>query len=605
MGEQGGPDRSDSPASCPPDGKDSRPQGIAALVAELRRRRIFRALLGWGVFAFAVLQVVEPMMHGLDLPDWTLRAVIWALAAGFPITSVLAWVFDLRAGGITVTPPPAGGSVPASRRRLALGGLVVASILLGAGLAAFALRRVDGPQATPPSIAVLPFVDMSPGKDQEYFSDGIAEEVLNALAQMDGLRVSGRTSSFSFKGRADDLRAIGQKLGVATVLEGSVRKAGTRVRITAQLVKTADGFHLWSKTFDRDLSDVFAVQDEIAHAVVDALKVKLLPGQGGPSRGATPVREAYDHYLLGRDLVRTGDGAKAVRALSEFEKATALDPSYAQAWAGIANTLRWIEGFAVDGPNDPARRRRALEAAERAISLGPDLSDGYVARARIRRGFLLDWAGARADLERARRLGPGDASVAWVNGQMLMTMGNLPDAAAELSRAVELDPLSAQAWTTLGQVQTSSGEHERGRASLAKALEIAPQLDEARYYLYADLIVTGRAELALTEAERSQMAWIRLPGVAMAQHALGHPRESQAALDALVAAHAGDSAYQIAEVHAWRGEKDKAFEWLERARVQADTGLGWIKVDPLLASIRGDPRYGALLRKLNLPADGT
>jgi TolB-like protein/tetratricopeptide (TPR) repeat protein len=461
------------------------------------------------------------------------------------------------------------------------------------------------PEAAVPeaSIAVLPFSDFSPEHDQEYFSDGIAEEILNALAQVEGLRVTGRTSSFSFKGKAQDLRAIGASLGVATVLEGSVRKAGSRVRISAQLVKAADGFHLWSQTFDRELSDVFAVQDEISAAVVAALRVKLLPGKGSTARGATSVKEAHDHYLLGRDLVRTVEEVRDRKALAEFEQAVALDPNYALAWAGIANTLRNLEGFSSNGLSNQAQRRKALEAAERAVALGPELPDGYAARARIRRGFLLDWAGARSDVERARALGPGDAFAAWASGQLLMTYGELPEALSELRRAVELDPLSAQAWTTLGQVQLSAGDHRGGRASLARALQIAPLVDEPRYYLFASLLVTGQATEALAMAEASKATWIRYLGVAMAQHDLGHARESRAALEALIATHAEDAAFQVAEGYAWRGEKEKAFEWLERARLQADTGFGWIKVDPLLAKLRGDPRFPALLRKLKLPVD--
>jgi TolB-like protein len=466
------------------------------LLAELKRRRVFRVLLGYGLFSFAVLQVIEPVLHAYHLPDWTLTAVVTSLAVGFPVAVILSWFFDLTAEGLVRTPSTPGRSTRGRAAALAVGLGLLAAL---PGMGWYAWKQGGAPKPEPEamalaaSIAVLPFSDFSPGHDQDYFSDGIAEEILNALAQVDGLRVTGRTSSFSFKGKAQDLRAIGASLGVATVLEGSVRKAGSRVRISAQLVKTADGFHLWSQTFDRELSDVFAVQDEIAAAVVAALRVKLLPGKAATSRGATAVREAHDHYLLGRDLARIGEGEKTIRALAQFEKAVALDPGYALAWAGIANALRWIEGFSAAGAGDPGARRRALQAAERAIALGPDLPDGYVARARIRRGFLLDWKGARADLDMARQLSPGDAAAAWANGQLLLTIGTLEQAQAELARSVELDPLSAQAWTTLGQVQLSSGDHQRGRSSLARALEIAPQYDEARYYLAASQAVTGQA----------------------------------------------------------------------------------------------------------------
>jgi TolB-like protein/tetratricopeptide (TPR) repeat protein len=532
--------------------------------------------------------------------------VVTALAIGFPVAAVLSWLFDLTAEGVVRTPATPGQRSAGRIAALALGVSLLAA-LPPLGWYAWRQGGASKPAAeaaqTDASIAVLPFSDFSPEHDQEYFSDGIAEEILNALAQVEGLRVTGRTSSFSFKGKAQDLRAIGASLGVATVLEGSVRKAGSRVRISAQLVKAADGFHLWSQTFDRELADVFAVQDEISAAVVAALRVKLLPGKGSTARGVTSVKEAHDHYLLGRDLLRTVDAGRNRRANAEFEQAVTLDPSYAPAWAGIANALRYLEGFSSNGQTNQAQRRRALEAAEKAVELGPDLTDGYVARARIRRGFLLDWAGARADLERARALGPGDALAAWASGQLFMSYGELPAALGELQHAVELDPLSVQAWTTLGQVQVSAGDHRAGRGSLARALEISPDGDEARYYLFASLLVTGQAAEALKMAEAAKATWIRYLGLAMAQHDVSHARESRAALEALIAAHAADAAYQVAEGYAWRGEKEKAFEWLERARVQADTGLGWIKVDPLLAKLRGDPRFPALLKRLKLPLD--
>src|SRR5438105_5070599 len=241
---------------------------LQPLFLELQRRRVIRALIAYGIAAFAVLQIVEPVMHGLHWPEAVLAYVVVALAAGFPVVVSLAWIFDVNAGRIERTGPAEGG----------LSGARPALLLVGIGLIAaapgtvwyFAVRGIGKPASAPvatesaASIAVLPFADMSPAKDQEYFSDGIAEEILNALAQVDGLHVAGRTSSASFKGKAEDLRSIGQKLGVATVLEGSVRKAENRLRITAQLIDVKDGFHLWSQSFDREMKDIFAVQDEIA-----------------------------------------------------------------------------------------------------------------------------------------------------------------------------------------------------------------------------------------------------------------------------------------------------------------------------------------------------
>ena len=490
------------------------------------------------------------------------------------------------------------------------GFLAAAGVAAGVALAAIYLWRA-GPRAPAagaqgdaptPSIAVLPFVDMSPKKDQEYFADGVAEEILNGLTQVDGLRVIGRTSSFSFKGTRRTIEEIGRELTVVTLLEGSVRKSGERVRISAQLVRAADGSHLWAQTFDRELADVFAVQDEISRAVVAALRVRLLPGTTTARSGKTGNPEALSQYLLGRDLLRYGGVLDAKRALKAFEKAVSLDPHFALAWAGVADALHHIESVAGEGTSLD-RRNRALAAAQRAVEIAPQQPDGYLSRGGIRSDFLYDWQGARADLEQARIFGPGNAYAATQYAYSLLRFGDLTGAITEFERATSIDPLSPGAWSALGRARASAGQYDRARVALTRALEIEPRAVLARWLLIVALVGGGRSAAALTEAERSELTWVRLTGVALAQHDLGHPRESQAALEALVRGNAADSAYQIAEVHAWRGETDLAFEWLERARLQFDPGMAWAKTDPMFRKIRGDPRFPAFLRKLNLPVD--
>jgi TolB-like protein len=269
---------------APPVHATRRKASLGDLLAELRRRRVFRVMVGYGIFAFAVLQVTEPILHAYDLPTWALTAVVTTLAAGFPVAVILAWLYDLTAQGVKRTPTASrvgGRSVPrSSLAALLVGATLLAAIPVG-GWYAWKRARAGGSAgaaAVQPSVAVLPFADMSPSRDLEYFGDGIAEEILNALAQVNELKVIGRTSSFSFKGKADDLRAIGQKLGVETILEGSVRKEGGILRITAQLIRAADGSHLWSRVFDRGEGGVLAIQEEVARAVTTALQVKLLPG---------------------------------------------------------------------------------------------------------------------------------------------------------------------------------------------------------------------------------------------------------------------------------------------------------------------------------------
>jgi TolB-like protein len=293
-----------------------------------------------------------------------------ALAVGFPVALLMAWLFDLTAQGVRRTPSAReSGGIYFSRRRLSA--LLLAVGLVGAlpGVAWYLWKqsgeRGPGAATATPSIAVLPFADMSPGKDQEYFADGMAEEILNALAQVEGLHVCGRTSSFSFKGKSEDLRIIGQKLGVSSVLEGSVRRAGGQVRISAQLIRTGDGFHLWSKTFDRDLANVLAVQEEIARNVVEALKVKLLPGQGVAARVVrTYDPEAYSKYLLGQELLQSGSIEDTKRALRANEAAVTRDPRLGPAWAGVARAIIWLQTMAGEGPppsSAPGPLRRPSE----------------------------------------------------------------------------------------------------------------------------------------------------------------------------------------------------------------------------------------------------
>ncbi len=497
--------------------------------------------------------------------------------------------------------PAAGLPVVRTRSwpRLRLAALVAAGIVIGAAVAAVSLRET-GPIAPAPSIAVLPFADMSPGKDQEYFADGVAEEILNALSHVRGVKVVGRTSSFSFKGKKDDLRTIGRVLDTATVLEGSVRKDGGRIRVTAQLVKAEDGFRIWSDSYDRELTGIFAVQDEIAQAVVAALRVKLLPGGAPTTREVrTGNPEVYRLYLLGRDLAKRGTLDEWKRALAAHEQALALDPGYAPAWAGAAFALRYIEGLGGEGTS-PAQRKRALDAAERAIALAPDLPDGYWVRAMIRMGFAYDWRGADADLKRARVLSPSDAEVATMSGQLLLTIGRFPEAIDLLRKATVLDPLSALAWERLGIAYTFSNDLERGREALQRSLDVVPGGPLSTLFLVMNLLPAGRPADALAAARRCALDWIRNTGEALAQGDLGHPGEARAALERLIARNADDSAYQIAEVYAWHGEPDRAFEWLERAYAQRDPGLQYTRNDHLLRPLHGDPRWKPFLRRLNL-----
>jgi adenylate cyclase len=448
------------------------------------------------------------------------------------------------------------------------------------------------------SIAVLPFVDMSEKRDQDYFSDGLTEEMIDLLGQVPDLRVPARTSSFYFKGRTEDVAAIAQKLRVAHVLEGSVRKAGTRFRITAQLIRADNGYHLWSQVYDRDDSDVFAVQNDIAKAVVLALRAKLNDGsQDTGSRGTTNP-EAYYRYLLGRQLDRRDSLDGFRRAVEAYGQAIDLDSNYAAAYAGRAVA----EASVADLAGDAGGIDRAQRDVGRALALAPTDAIGYTARSYIRTVWLWDWSGAQTDIEKAISLDPRNSEVQRKYARLLADLGRLAEAIAAQKKATELDPLSSAAWENLGFFYTCIGDFESTEAALARAIDIEPASVLAISDLGMARLLQGRGEDALAAFAKIDLEAIRLTGIAMAEYTLRRAKESQQALDELIAKHTHEAAYQIAQAHAWRGETDRAFEWLERAYTQRDGGLSEVKIAPMLRSLHGDRRFAELVDKMKLPA---
>jgi TolB-like protein/Tfp pilus assembly protein PilF len=607
----GGAGNGDPPAPAGP-----RRARLGDLVAELKRRRVFRALAGWGIASFAVLQVIEPVLHAYHLPDWPLTVIVTLLALGFPVTVVLAWVFDLTAGGVVRTPTLPGA--PAGPR---LSWPSLAVLLVGIGLLAAApglvyfflwpgdarglAGAVSAGRSAIPSIAVLPFADMSTSKDQEYLSDGIAEEILDGLSRVETLHVVGRTSSFSFKGRSEDVQAIARKLGVATVLEGSVRKEGGRIKVTAQLVNAADGYRLWSQSFDRELTGVFVVEEEIGRAVVEALRVRLVAGRGPSSQPRRTDRpEAHEQVLLGHRFLDRENPASAREAMKAFEAALAIDPGYAPAWAGLAEARYFDADFGAPSVTDHAAAlERASDAADRAVTLGPDLADGYEARGLLRCGYRWDWVGCRADFERAMALYPGRSRTHEIYAAHLASFGRLEDAVRVARRGTQLDPLSTRACWTLAYLVIADGRLAEGRSTLERCQELAPHDPFVLSVLGTLDLLEHRPVEALEAARHNGDPMFQRMTLAMAHHDLGDLAASDRALEELVKRSSQVAAIQIAEVHAWRGDRDRAFEWLDRAFAQRDGGMGLVRWAPTLRGLRGDPRYVDLLRRLNLPAD--
>jgi len=499
---------------------------------------------------------------------------------------------------------------PAKRWRPWAVGAAVALVLAGS-LGYVALKRsrarpvssgtaAVAPAATEKSIAVLPFLDMSEKHDQEYFSDGLTEELLDQLAQVPDLRVPARTSSFYFKGKQATIAEIARTLGVAHVLEGSVRKSGNTIRVTAQLIRADNGYHLWSSSYDRDIKDIFKVQDQIATAVVEALKARLLPASPGLNARRSENSEAYDHYLIGRQFLARDNLDDFRRAADAFRTATELDPRYAAAWAGLADALYWLGDQEQSLAATLSARRQAREAADKAIALQPNLAYAYVVRATVRCDDP-DLAGAREDVQRAFALEPENAEVVLLYAAVAkMAVGALPEGIELMRKATRLDPLSVRAWTFLGNALQFSGDLGGSLAAFNRSLAISPEQTYAPVGLATTLVLLGRPKEALVAIQKSTGPAFRPFGAALANFALGNEAEGQQQLGKLIAGYADTAAFQVAEVYAWRGDRDQALAWLERARRQRDGGLVFLKVDPLLRALHGDPRYEAMLVELKL-----
>ncbi|MDT8067662.1 MAG: protein kinase [Terriglobia bacterium] len=449
---------------------------------------------------------------------------------------------------------------------------------------------------SPASIAVLPFADLSANKTEEYFSDGLTEELINDLAKIPELRVTARTSSFQFRDKSEDLRTIGEKLNVATVLEGSIRKQGKRVRISVELIKTSDGFHLWSETYDRDLTDIFAVQEGIAQSVAGALKLKLLGRKPALTRAMNP--EAYNEYLQGNYFSQRVTKESMEKAVGYYQHAIKLDPDNAPAWAGLARARGVQAGNGLIPLHEGFREARA--AAERALALDPSLAEAHAAMGFIERNYDWDWAGADASFQRALALDPGDANAFGDASNMAATLGRWNEAMRLVARRVELDPLRAQARLQLGATAWYAGRLDQAAAALQKALELNPDGQFVHTELSRVYLANSHPQEALAEAERETQPGFRLQALALAYYALGRRQYSDRALAELIEKYQADWALQIAEVYAFRGEVDLAFAWLERAYVQRDAGLSLIKDDPLLKNLDHDPRYAAFLKKMGL-----
>jgi TolB-like protein/Flp pilus assembly protein TadD len=448
------------------------------------------------------------------------------------------------------------------------------------------------------SIAVLPFTDMSEKKDQEYFADGMAEEIIDLLVKIPGLKVISRTSSFQFKGKTEDLRNIGTQLGVAYVLEGSVRKSADRLRVTAQLIDSRNGTHLFSQTYDRDLSDVLKMQDAIAVSLVRALQIEVSP-EGIASRPALRNTDAYTLYLQGQHAFDRFDQQGFEQAVSYFQRALDLDPSFAVVASKLAAAYMVLGEWGFMPPAvafEPARR-----AAELALKLDPNLADAHAGLARIHGVYDWDWSAADRELKLAQALAPNDARILFMTALQLLSTGDWDGALKLVNASLTQDPLNPSGYFVLYQVQLRRGRSAEAEAAIRRTLAISPTFSRAHFYLGRVLLARSQPEAALIEMQTEGDDATRLGGSAMAYFALRRKADSDIALAQMLSDQAKLNPFYIAQVYAFRGESDEAFKWLDRAYEQKDVSLSHIKGDVPFKTLEGDPRYKTFLKKMNLP----
>lgn len=498
--------------------------------------------------------------------------------------------------------PPSGEE--RSMRGVAIAGSIVVLALAAAAVYSFRIQKAASRAPSPNSIAVLPFVDLSPQRDQEYFCDGMTEEIIDALTRAGAFRVVARTSSFAFKGKQQDIREIGRKLDVGAVLEGSVRKDGDRLRVTAQLISVADGYHLWSETYERELKDVFTVQDEISRAIVDTLRQKLPQRAAGAPRAQTEDIATYELFLKGRFYWNRWRTEGAEKAIGYLDQAIARDPNYAPAWAGLADSYAWLAFFGDAAPTEAMPKARA--AAEKAIALDDSLAEAHVSLGYIRALYDWDWSGAKREFQRAVEVNPNSPDAHFGYGLVyLAPLGRTDEALAELRRAVQLDPLSLVNNTYLGLVLQFDGRGDAAIEQFQRVLDMDPSFAEAHYELaeaYAARRRYGEAKREIDQISGMPEARLDLFRAALLARQGDRTGAERLLRDCEKRA---EGAYvrptSFASVYLALGDKRSAMKWLERGYMQRDGMLAYLACSHGFNELRSEPAYVELLKKLGLP----
>jgi len=585
--------------------------------AELKRRNVYKVAVAYAVVAWLLIQAASIFLPAFDVPPWVMKIFIIVIIFGFPVALIFSWAFEITPEGIKLESEIEPNKSIKRRTGRKIVAMTIALAVVAAGLFVYQLVR-SKPTITPTasaarteaataapnkSIAVLPFLNLSADKNDEYLSDGMTEELLNMLTRVKSLHVPGRSSSFAFKGKNEEdiFRKVGEQLHVNAVLEGSVRKVGDKLRITAQLINVADGFHLWSETYDRDMKDILAVQSDVARRVVEALQVQLgVEEARALTKKPTENPEAHRLYLLGRYHFAKFTRAGWTNAIRSFEQALQIDPNFALAYCGLADTYGWAGGQIMAGKEAWAKE---MELAQRAVALDPNLAEAHLSMGTALFSVLGPYA-SQKELDRAVELNPNLPLIYDQYGWTFSEMGRFNEAIAAEKKALELDPLSTFLNTDLAFFLYWARRYEEATAQIRKTLELDPNNAFAHSILGWCLIGKGSKAEARTEFQKAttldDLPWY-VSSLAYACAVSGDRAKAEQILRELeqLAKQRYVSPANRASVYLGLGENEKALDWLEKAYEDRDPIFWWINGDQLYDSVRNEPRFQALLQKID------
>jgi len=576
------------------------------LFTELKRRNVYKVAVAYAVVGWLLVQVATQVFPFLEIPNWVVRLVIALVAIGFPIALVIAWAFELTPEGIKRTEDVDLAVSTRQPRKHAWIVVVIVGAALSVGLFFIgrytARNSANASELSAKSIAVLPFVNMSADKNDEYLSDGVSEELIAALSKINGLQVKARTSSFAFKGKNEDIQKIGELLHASHLLEGSVAKAGNKLRITAQLIQASDGNHEWSDTYDRDMQDIFAVRSEVAQKVAETLKVRLL-GEEKRKIDTKPTEnlEAYDAYLKGRYFFNRPSDQNLSKAISQFEDAVRLDPNFAAAYSGLSDAYLWAafnEGFITAAEGKP----KARSAAEKSLQLNETSAEAHTSLANYLSWYDHDWAASEIEFRRAIALNP---NYAFGHDQFALTLacqGRLAESETEGRRAAQLDPLNPAIAIDNTLWLTGQGEFQQAKDEAKRGAKLDPEFFFPQLQLGWIDIQAGNAKAAIPALQKAVAMESPPFVIAWLGYAYGAAGDRNAALATIEqlkkkSVNGYVPQFNLAMIHLGLGDRDRALDLLEQASAADSQWMMYLKIDHIFDSLRADPRFAALMKK--------